>query len=158
MTHTVAGMNTLIPGLGYRDPRAASRFLIDALGFTQVRWYEDRATGEVHHAELRAPNGAVVSLHSGAEGNTIVDLTAQAADDSYPPFGLHLNTDDPDTAYARALAAGATVVRELQDRFTGTRGFIVSDPEGLYWSVSTPLPPMERAAEGQWRPVTPAQG
>ncbi len=67
-------MDTLTPSLGYRDPRAASRFLVDALGFTHVRWYDDRVTGEVHHAELRAPHGAVV----------------------------HLTTEDPDTAYADA--------------------------------------------------------
>jgi uncharacterized glyoxalase superfamily protein PhnB len=132
---------------------AAREFLIQALGFEQVVWHDDPTTGEVHHAELQAPGGGVVSLHSGVDGSSIADLVGRASGGGYPPFGMHLDIEDPDAAYARAVAAGATVVRELQDRFTGTRGFIVADPEGMYWSVSTPLPPMERDENGQWQPA-----
>lgn len=144
--------------LGYRDPRAAIRFLVDALGAEPVLLHDDPASGAVYHGELRLPGGGTVAVHSGAERNTLADLTAAAGRDGYPPFSLHLETGDPDAAYARAVAAGATVVRELQDRPLGTRGFIVRDPEGLYWSVGTPLPPVARDTGGRWRPVTGPAG
>ncbi|HLV58648.1 MAG TPA: VOC family protein [Natronosporangium sp.] len=157
-------MSNVIPTLGYRDPRAAVRFLVEALGFTRTVFHDDPVTGEVHHAELCRPDGGRVGVHSAAPGLSVADLTAAAGaggeggPDGYPPFSVHIDTDDPDGAYQRAVAAGATVVRELQDRPVGTRNFIVRDPEGLYWSVGTPLPPLGRDADGRWRPVTGSGG
>ncbi len=46
-------------------------------------------------------------------------------------------TDDPDGLCARALAAGAEVVRPLQDTDYGSREFSVRDPEGNRWSFGT---------------------
>ena len=42
-----------------------------------------------------------------------------------------------DAVYARAQAAGAMVVRPLQDMEYGSREFTVKDPEGHSWSVGT---------------------
>jgi uncharacterized glyoxalase superfamily protein PhnB len=42
-----------------------------------------------------------------------------------------------DAVYARAQAAGATVVRPLQNTDYGSREFSVKDPEGHSWSVGT---------------------
>ena len=55
-----------------------------------------------------------------------------------------------------ARAAGATVVRAVEDSPFGTRGFIVADPEGLYWSVGTLLPRLVRDRNGAWR--QPSEG
>jgi uncharacterized glyoxalase superfamily protein PhnB len=44
---------------------------------------------------------------------------------------------DADAVYARAQAAGATIVRPLQQMEYGSREFTVSDPEGHSWSVGT---------------------
>lgn len=159
---TVAAVSNVTPTLGYRDPRAAVRFLVEALGFTQTVFHDDPVTGEVYHAELRRPDGGRVEVHSAAPGLSVADLAAavegEDGPDGYPPFSVHIDTDDPDGAYRRAVAAGAAVMRELQDRPVGTRNFIVRDPEGLYWSVGTPLPPLERDADGRWRPVTGPDG
>lgn len=141
------------PNLGYRDARAAIRFLVDALGFEEIAVY-DQADDDVGHAELRWPGGGVVALHSAAPGGaSVAELAPRAAaGDGYPAFTVNLETDSPDAVYARAVAAAATVVRELQDSPFGTRGFIVRDPEGLYWSVATPLPELVRDPDGNWRP------
>ncbi len=42
---------------------------------------------------------------------------------------------DTDAVYARAKAAGATIVREIQNTDYGSREFTVNDPEGHSWSV-----------------------
>ena len=44
---------------------------------------------------------------------------------------------DAEEVYARAQAAGATMVRPLQDTDYGSREFTVNDPEGHSWSVGT---------------------
>ncbi len=50
---------------------------------------------------------------------------------------MYLVTDDPDGLYARATAAGAEVIRELNDTDYGSRDFSVRDPEGTIWSFGT---------------------
>jgi uncharacterized glyoxalase superfamily protein PhnB/AraC-like DNA-binding protein len=125
------------PNLGYRDAKAAIHFLVDAVGFEAVAVYERKPDGSVAHAELRWPGGGGVMLH-----------TAGAS----PRYSVHVGTSEPDALFARAVAAGADVVREVENSRVGTRGFIVSDPMGLYWSFGTPLPALERDEVGRWRP------
>lgn len=145
------------PNLGYRDARAAIRFLVTAFGFEDVAVYEGATEGTVGHAELRWPGGGGVTVHS-AEANSIADLAVRAAaDGGYPAYSIHVDTDDPDALFERAVGAGATVVREVQDSPQGARGFVVRDPEGLYWSFGTPLPKLVRHADGEWRPAAEAR-
>ena len=141
------------PNLGYRDARAAIRFLVTAFGFEEVVAYEGEKKDTVGHAELRWPGGGFVMLHSAdPDGNSIADLTARAASaGGYPACSVHIATSEPDALFARAVAAGATVVREVGDSPLGTRGFIARDPEGLYWSFGTALPSLVRDAHGRWR-------
>jgi PhnB protein len=44
---------------------------------------------------------------------------------------------DADAVVARALAAGATLLRPVQDQFYGDRSGTVADPYGHVWHVST---------------------
>jgi uncharacterized glyoxalase superfamily protein PhnB len=52
---------------------------------------------------------------------------------------------DADAVYARAVAAGATILRPLQDTPYGSREFAVKDLEGHSWSVGTYDPWVPRA-------------
>jgi uncharacterized glyoxalase superfamily protein PhnB len=144
--------------LGYRDARAAIDFLVAAFGFEEVAVYEGEKAGTVGHAELRWPAGGGIMLHTTERGS-LTDLTRQAtADAGYPAYSVHIATDEPDALFERAVAAGATVVREPTDSPLGTRGFVVSDPEGLYWSFGTPLPRLVRDEQGRWRPADRPEG
>ena len=51
------------------------------------------------------------------------------------PVVFHLQTDNADTAWAKALAAGAKVRMPLKDQFWGDRYGVLTDPFGLYWSI-----------------------
>ena len=53
---------------------------------------------------------------------------------------IYLAVDDADEAFARASAAGATILQGLTDRDYGSREFICQDPEGNLWSVGTYWP------------------
>ena len=50
---------------------------------------------------------------------------------------VYVVTDSPDELFARAEAAGATVIRGLTDQDYGSREFTVRDPEGVFWSFGT---------------------
>src|SRR5689334_24291219 len=101
------------------------RFLADAFGFEEVACYADGDV--VHHAELRGPSGGGIMLGSAArEDSAIAGLPAGVG-------SVYTVIDDPDSLFARATAAGATVVRGLTDQDYGSREFTVRDPEGVFW-------------------------
>ena len=58
-----------------------------------------------------------------------------------PPAGtvLHLQVDDADAWFDRAVAAGASARMPLQDMFWGDRYGHVGDPFGHVWSIATPI-------------------
>jgi uncharacterized glyoxalase superfamily protein PhnB len=140
--------------LGYRDPLAAISFLT-SLGFEKGVTH-DGDDGVIYHAEVSWPGGGVISVHSAEpDGKSVADLADRAASDGgYPALTVHVDVLDPDSLYETAVQAGARVVRELQDspHGVGTRGFIVADPEGLYWSFGTPLPELARDSDRHWSP------
>jgi len=51
--------------------------------------------------------------------------------------GAYIVVADADAAHARAVAAGAQIIRPLQDTAYGSREFAVKDPEGHSWSAGT---------------------
>jgi uncharacterized glyoxalase superfamily protein PhnB len=119
------------PTLRYADARAAIRFLVDAFGFEEVVSYAGATEDVVAHAELRGPSGGGVMLGSASRSDSAVA--------ELPPGvgSIYTVIEDPDTLFARATAAGATVVRELTDQDYGSREFTVRDPEGVFWSFGT---------------------
>lgn len=118
------------PTLCYRDAPAAIRFLVDAFGFEETVSYPGESEGTIEHAELRWPEGGGIMLGSHRPEAVLAELP--------PGVGsVYIVTGDPDGLYRRAVAAGATVVRELHDTDYGSRDFGVRDPEGVYWSFGT---------------------
>jgi PhnB protein len=51
--------------------------------------------------------------------------------------GFIIYTDDVDTAFRKALDAGATEAMAVEDRFWGDRMGTVTDPFGHKWSIAT---------------------
>lgn len=51
---------------------------------------------------------------------------------------LHLQVDDVEAWWRRAVEAGAEVVVPLQDMFWGDRYGLVRDPFGVTWSLAAP--------------------
>jgi uncharacterized glyoxalase superfamily protein PhnB len=118
------------PSLRARDARALIRFLVDAFCFEETVVYGEG--NQVDHAQLSWPPGGGIMLGSAREGDpSQVGATHPGA------FGAYVVTDEPDALFARAAAAGATVVRELHETDYGSRDFAVRDPEGNLWSFGT---------------------
>jgi PhnB protein len=53
------------------------------------------------------------------------------------PVTLHLYVDDVDAVVARAVGAGATILRPVEDQFYGDRGGKLRDPFGHVWWIAT---------------------
>ena len=117
----------LFPSLTYDDAPAAIEWLCRAFGFTQ-RLVVPGPDGSVIHSELSLGPGVVMvsspKPETGRVGPRGLGGVSQA---------LSVFVEDPDAHYERARAAGAKVVRELQDEEHGARGYMVTDPEGHVW-------------------------
>jgi len=120
------------PILTFRDARAAASFLSEAFGFEQVALYaREDDPSIVEHAEMRWPLGGGVMFGTAGKDDSPFGKRAPGNDSVY------VVCDDADALFARATAAGATVVRGLKDEDYGSRGFTVTDPEGNLWSFGT---------------------
>ncbi len=131
------------PTLRAHDAHALIDFLVTALGFEVTALYDDGDS--VSHAELAWPLGGGIMLGS-----------ARPTDgDQWPlqpgTFGAYVVTDDPDTLYDRAVAAGAEVITELHLTDYGSRDFAIRDPEGNRWSFGTYRGEPRTAASGTAR-------
>jgi uncharacterized glyoxalase superfamily protein PhnB len=122
---------TVWPALLYRDATAAIDFLVAAFGFEATLVVPGEGGRAVAHAELRWPPGGGVML-----GSTSDDEGALAGR-SAGAGSVYAVTDEPDTLFERAVAAGAEVMQGLRDEDYGSRGFTVRDPEGNVWSFGT---------------------
>jgi uncharacterized glyoxalase superfamily protein PhnB len=52
------------------------------------------------------------------------------------PVTIHLDVDDADAMFARAVEAGATVAMPLEDMFWGDRYGKLVDPFGHHWAIA----------------------
>ena len=118
------------PTLRASDARGLIRFLADAFGFVEVVVYGEG--DRVDHAQLAWPLGGGIMLGSAGRDAAGDDWALQPGS-----FGCYVVTDEPDKLFARATAAGAKVLRELNDTDYGSRDFAVLDPEGNRWSFGT---------------------
>ncbi|WP_205472170.1 glyoxalase/bleomycin resistance/extradiol dioxygenase family protein [Nocardioides sp. SYSU D00038] len=111
--------------LTFRDCDAMMSWLA-AIGFTEHATYRDEQDPSVVvHAEWVWPGGGGIMFGSPRPDSPVA---APGASSTY------LVTEDPDGVFARAVAAGASVDREVVDQDHGGRGGSVRDPEGNRWS------------------------
>ncbi len=107
-----------------------------------IRWY-----GEALGAEevLRLPMGDKIGHAEIRIGDSHVMLS-----DEWPEHGklgprsrggatsmLMVYLDDVDTAFQRAIAAGAEIERPVEDQFYGDRSGTIVDPFGHSWTLAT---------------------
>lgn len=123
----------IIPYLMVDGASAAIDFYKAAFGAVE-RYRLEMPGGVIGHADLLI-NGAVVYL---------ADAPDEMAGDAANPAKLggtsvllHQYVDEVDGIVARAVAAGATVLREPADQFYGDRSAVVADPFGHQWSLHT---------------------
>lgn len=127
--------NGMYPGMRYRNAAKAIDFLVDAFGF-EKHLVVPGDNGDIHHAELRFEREIIMvsSVHDD------VYNIKSPVDAGCITSSLCFAVDDPDAHYARAKAAGAEIVTDLENTDYGARGYTVRDPEGQLWTFSTYRP------------------
>ena len=111
--------------LSFADADAAMTWL-RAIGFVEQATYRDEADPSlVTHAEWVWPEGGGIMFGSKRPGAAVDNVGGSAA---------YLVTADPDAVFDKAVAAGASVLREMVEQDYGGRGGSVADPEGNHWS------------------------
>jgi PhnB protein len=117
------GLHTVNPYLHPLRAEPLIGFLKRAFGAQEVAKYAS-SDGVVHHAEIRV-------------GDSMVEMGE--AQGKYPrmPAMFYLYVPDCDSAYKRALAAGATSLQEPTDQPYGDRNSAVTDAFGNTWYIAT---------------------
>ncbi len=123
--------------------RSVTPYLIVKGADRAIDFYK-KVFGAVQRMRMDGPNGTVG--HAEIE---IDDSTIMLADE-FPDMGLrspqslggtgvslHLYVKDVDACFNRAVAAGAKVLRPVEDQFYGDRSGTVEDPFGHVWTIST---------------------
>ena len=125
-------LRTVTPRLVVDDGAAAIDFYAMAFGAQEIGERFTGPDGELIHAEIRI-------------GSSVVMITEDAVDGparSPQRLGgmvtcvMALYWQDVDTAWERAVAAGAEVIYPLEDQFYGERGGRLRDPFGQQWMMS----------------------
>ena len=109
------------PFTRFADADAALEWLSRAFGFEEVETVRDDE-GAIQHAEVSLGPGIVMF----GPGD--------------PASQVYVAVEDADAHYQRAKAAGAEIVREIEDTFYGSREYTARDPDGHVWSFGTYRP------------------
>ena len=123
---------SIVPSLRYRAAPAAIEWLGRALGFEEhlVVPAED---GTITHAQLIFGHGMIMLGTTRDEEDGMV----QPSEAGGNTRGVYLLVEDPDAHCARAKAAGAEIVMEVEDQHYGGRLYSCKDPEGHLWHIGS---------------------
>src|SRR5947209_15275398 len=125
---------SVIPALRYKDAKAAMEFLCTAFGFIQNAVHQNR-DGSIAHAQLTHGSGMIMLGSAKASGYG--GLVRSPDDVGGVTMSVYVVVDDADAHYARAKAAGATIIREPEPEDYGGRDYTCKDPEGNVWTFGT---------------------
>jgi len=125
------GYHTATPYLTVRDAAKAIDFYKRAFDATEVHRMEG-PDGKVAHAELKIGDSIIMlgDEMPGADTRSPQSLGGTTS-------GIFLYVKDVDSAFHKAVGAGARAIAQLQDMFWGDRYGKVTDPYGHSWSLAT---------------------
>ncbi|WP_432585650.1 VOC family protein [Streptomyces sp. HD1123-B1] len=116
------------PTFQAHDAPALIDFLTGTVGFERTAVYRDG--DRVAHAQLDWPEGGGIMLGS-------YDPSGEKGCLQPGSSGAYIVTAQVDALHERLTAAGARIVRPIEDQPYGSREFAIADPEGNTWSFGT---------------------
>jgi PhnB protein len=125
------GYHSVTPYLIVSGAAQALEFYKEAFGAVEL-FRRPRPDGRVGHAEIRIGDSIVMLADEYPEMGARSPKTLGGAG-----FGLMIYVPDVDTAFPRAVTAGAKVLRPLKNQFYGDRSGTVEDPFGHSWTIAT---------------------
>jgi PhnB protein len=125
------GYHTLTPYMTVRDAARAIEFYKQAFGAVE-KGVMKGPDGKVMHAELRIGDSLLILADEFPQFGS---LSPQSIGGS--GTGLHIYVEDVDSAFDRAIGAGAVVEAPVANMFWGDRYGKLIDPFGHKWSIAT---------------------
>jgi len=123
---------SLLPHIVVRDAAGAIDFYTKAFGAEELFRMPAPDGKSLVHAEIMIAGSRIML----ADENPAMDCQSpQSLGGS--PITLHLNVADVDSAFDRAVSAGAEAVMPPADMFWGDRYARISDPFGHSWALAT---------------------
>lgn len=115
------------PYLSVSNAAKAAEFYVEALGAHEVMRMPPDDRGRYMHIHLVINGGSLMLADAFPEHGAPLEKPAG--------FIIHLQVDDVDAAFDKAVKAGGTVVLPVQDMFWGDRYGQFRDPFGILWSM-----------------------
>jgi PhnB protein len=125
------GYHTATPYIICRGAAKAIEFYKQAFGATETIRLAG-PDGKIGHAEIRIGDSTIMLADEHPEMGAKSPQTIGGT-----PVGILLYVADVDAVFQRAIAAGATVERPVEDKFYGDRMGGVIDPFGHKWYIGT---------------------
>jgi PhnB protein len=125
------GYHTLTPYMTVRDAARAIEFYKQAFGAVE-KGVMKGPDGKIMHAELRIGDSIFMLADEFPQFGSMSPLSTGGSG-----MGLHIYVEDVDSAFDRAVKAGATVDMPVMDMFWGDRYGKLADPFGHKWSIAT---------------------
>jgi PhnB protein len=126
-----AGYHSVTPYLSIRGAAESIEFYKKAFGAKEIMRMPGPG-GSIGHAEVRIGDSRIML----ADEFAAMDFLSPKARGG-TTVTIHVYMKDVDVAVARASAAGAKVVRPVQDQFYGDRTGSIEDPFGHIWHIAT---------------------
>jgi PhnB protein len=133
VSHIPEGYNTVTPYLIIRGAAKAIEYYKEAFGAKEV-FRMDGPDGKVGHAELQIGDSRIMLADENPQmgaGHTSADSIGGS------PVSIYLYLPDVDSVVERAVAAGAKILKPVQDQFYGDRSGFLQDPFGHLWGIAT---------------------
>jgi len=137
---------SIATAMRYHDVGAASDWLCAAFAFNKHLVATSEA-GVVHYAQLTFGD-AMFMLATVRDGALDRYMKQPHEIGGAETQSCYLLVGDADAHYARAKAAGAEIILDIQDDDFGGRSYACRDPEGHIWNVGTYDPWQGKRAAG----------
>ncbi len=128
---TPQGFHSVVPYLIVNDGDKAMAFYCQVFA-AKPSLRMDYPDGSIAHAELCLGDSHIMLSKEHKEMGILSPLSLGGS-----PVSLTLYVEDVDRVFNRALAAGATQLRAVEDQFYGDRSGTLKDPFGHNWTIST---------------------
>jgi PhnB protein len=124
------GQHSITPSITCKDAAKAIDFYKNVFGATEIMRMPGPG-GIIMHAELRIGDSAIFL------NDEIPGMAAAPSGSSINPVYLFLYTEDVDSVFNRAIAAGSKPTMPVANMFWGDRYGKFNDPFGHSWGVAT---------------------
>jgi PhnB protein len=145
------GYHTVTPYLIVKGAARAIDFYKQAFGATEL-FRMEAPGGKIGHAEIRIGDSPIMLADEHPEMGALSPQSRGGTSVS-----ILLYVEDADKLTEQAVAAGATVLRPIQNQFYGDRSASLADPFGHQWHIAThvedvPVEEMRKRAEAAMQP------